>query len=189
MARLIYGMIQSLDGYTEDAHGAFGWGAPNHEGVHAYINELASSVGTYLYGRRMYETMVYWETAELTADQPETIRDWARQWRAAEKIVYSRTLTAPRSARTRIEREFDPDVVRRLKAETPHDMTVDGPALAASALRHGLVDELQMIVCPVVVGGGKRFFPDNLRMNVTLTEQRRFDNGVVVSRYAIGVAS
>jgi dihydrofolate reductase len=129
-------MLTSLDGYTEDARGAFGWGAPEDEEVHSYIDELASSVGTYLYGRRMYETMVYWETAQAP-DQPQFIRDWARQWRAAEKVVYSRTLDQPRSARTRIEREFDGDAVRRLKAESPHDIIVAGPGLAAEAVRLG----------------------------------------------------
>ena len=185
MAKLIYGMITSLDGYTEDEHGRFGWGAPDNEGVHSYINELASSVGTYLYGRRMYETMVFWETALTIPDQPHFIRDWARQWQAAEKIVYSRTLSEPRSARTRIEREFDPDAVRRLKADSQHDITVDGPELATQAIRSGLVDEFQMIINPVVVGGGKRFFPDGVRMNLELVEQRRFGNGVVVLRYAV----
>lgn len=152
MARLIYGMITSLDEYTEDERGAFGWGAPEDEGVHAYISELASSVGTYLYGRKMYETMVYWETADAIADQPQVVRDWTRQWQAAQKIVYSKTLTAPRSARTRIEREFDGDAVRRLKADSLHDITVDGPGLAAQAIRLGLVDEFQMIVSPAIGG-------------------------------------
>lgn len=177
--------MTSLDGYTEDERGAFGWGAPEDEGVHSYINELGSSVGTYLYGRRMYETMVYWETADATPDQPPFIRDWARQWQAAEKIVYSRTLTAPRSARTRIEREFDGDAVRRLKADNPHDITVDGPELAAEAIRLGLIDEFQMIVCPLIVGGGKRFFPHGVRLDLELMEERRFGNAVVVLRYAV----
>jgi dihydrofolate reductase len=185
MARLIYSMIQSLDGYTEDEHGDFSWGAPEDEDVHSYVNELASSVGTYLYGRRMYETMVYWETAHTILDQPQVVLDWARQWQAAEKIVYSRTLAEPRSARTRIEREFDPDAVRRLKADAEHDITVDGPELAAQAIRAGLVDEVQMIVCPVVVGGGKRFFPDGVRLNLELVEERRFGNGVVILRYTV----
>ena len=185
MARLIYGMIQSLDGYTEDEHGRFGWGAPEDEEVHACVNELASSVGTYLYGRRMYETRVYWETAHPIPDQPRVELDWARQWRAAEKVVYSRTLAEPRSERTRIEREFDPDAVRRLKADAGHDILVAGPGLAAQALRAGLVDELQMIVCPVVVGGGKRFFPDGVRLDLELVEERRFGNGVVVLRHAV----
>jgi dihydrofolate reductase len=185
MAKLIYSMIMSLDGYTEDEHGDFGWGAPEDEEVHSYVNELASSVGAYLYGRRMYETMVYWETAHTIPDQPQFVLDWARQWQAAEKIVYSRTLAEPRSARTRIEREFDPDAVRRLKAGAEHDITVDGPELAAQAIRAGLVDEFQMIVCPVVVGGGTRFFPGGVRLDLELVEERRFGNGVVVLRYAV----
>jgi len=185
MAKLIYSMLMSLDGYIEDAQGDFGWGAPDDETVHSYINKLASSVGTYLCGRRMYETMVYWETAHTIPDQPPFILDWARQWQVAEKIVYSRTLTEPRSARTRIEREFDPDAVRRLKASSEHDITVDGPELAAQAIRAGLVDEIQMIIFPVVVGGGKRFFPDGVRLNLELVEERRFDSGVVVLQYAV----
>lgn len=184
MATLIYSMLMSLDGYTEDEHGNFGWGAPEDEEVHSYVNQLASSVGTYLYGRRMYETMVYWETAHAIPDKPRFVLDWARQWQAAEKIVYSRTLAEPRSARTRIEREFDPDAVRRLKADAEHDITVDGPELAAQAVRAGLVDEFQMIVCPVIVGGGKRFFPDGVRLDLELIEDRRFGNGVIVLRYA-----
>jgi dihydrofolate reductase len=185
MGRLIYSMIQSLDGYTEDAQGDFGWGAPEDAAVHTFVNELASSVGTYLYGRRMYETMVYWETAHTLPDQPQHELDWARQWQAAEKVVYSRTLAEPRSARTRIEREFDPEAVRRLKAAAAHDLTVDGPELAAQALRAGLVDEIPMIACPVVVGGGKRFFPDGVQLNLELQEERRFSSGVVVLRYAV----
>jgi dihydrofolate reductase len=185
MAKLIYSMLTSLDGYTEDEHGDFGWGAPADEEVHSYINELASSVGTYLYGRRMYETMVYWETAHTIADQPPFVLDWARQWQAAEKIVYSRTLAEPRSARTRIEREFDPDGALRLKANANHDLTVDGPELAGHAIRAGLVDEFQMIVCPVIVGGGKRFFPDGVRLDLDRLEERRFGNGVAALRYAV----
>ena len=185
MARLIYSMIMSLDGYVEDEHGDFGWGAPEDGAVHSYINELASSVGTYLYGRRMYETMVYWETAHTVPDQPQVVLDWARQWQAAEKIVYSRTLAEPRSARTRIEREFDPNAVRQLKAGAQHDITVDGPELAAQAIRAGLVDEFQLIVCPAIVGGGKRFFPEGVRLDLELAEERRFGSGVVVLRYTV----
>lgn len=185
MAKLIYSMLTSLDGYTEDAQDDFGWGVPEDEEVHSYINTLASSFGTYLYGRRMYETMVYWETAHTLPDQPQVVLDFARQWQAAEKIVYSRTLTEPRSARTRIEREFDPDWVRRLKSQSAHDITVDGPELAAQAIRAGLVDEFQVIVCPVVVGGGKRFFPDGVRLELELVEERRFGNGVVILRYVV----
>jgi dihydrofolate reductase len=185
MAKLIFSMFTSLDGYMEDEHGDFGWGAPDDEELHSYVNELASSVGTYLYGRRMYETMVYWETAHTIPDQPQFVLDWARQWQAAEKVVYSRTLAEPRSARTRIEREFDPDAVRRLKAGATQDMTIDGPELAAQAIRAGLVDEFQVIICPVVVGGGKQFFPDGVRLDLELLGERRFGNGVVILRYAV----
>jgi dihydrofolate reductase len=154
--------------------------------VHSYVNELASPVGTYLYGRRMYETMVYWETAPAIPGQPQFVLDWARQWQAAEKIVYSRTLAEPRGARTRIEREFDPDAVRRLKASAEQDTIVAGPELAAQAVRASLVDEFQMIVCPVIVGGGKRFFRDDIRLDLELIEVRSFGNDVVVLRYSVG---
>lgn len=184
MAKLIYSMLTSLDGYTEDEHGDFGWAEPNDD-VLSYITELIAPVGTYLYGRRMYETMVYWETAHTLPDQPTAVLDWTRQWQAAEKIVYSRTLAGPRSARTRIERDFDPEAVRRLKADSGHDITVDGPELAAQAIKAALVDEFQMIVCPVVLGGGKRFFPDGVRLNLALVEKRGFDSGMLVVRYAV----
>jgi dihydrofolate reductase len=185
MARLIYSMLTSLDGYTEDANGKYGWGAPLDAEVHTYINELGSSVGTYLYGRRMYDVMVYWETADTIPNQPPFVLEWARQWKAADKIVYSRTLTEPRSARTRIEREFDAEAVRRLKESAEDDITVDGPELASHAIRAGIVDEIHMIVCPVVVGGGKRFFPDDVRLELDLLEERRFVNGVAALRYAV----
>jgi dihydrofolate reductase len=185
MGKLIYSMLISLDGYTEDEHGQFGWGAPEDEVVHSYINELGSSFGTYLYGRRMYETMVYWEIAHTVPDQPQFVLDFARQWQSADKIVYSRSLAEPRSARTRIERDFNADAVRRLKADAERDMTVDGPELAAHALRAGLVDEFQMILCPVDVGGGKRFFPDSVRLDLELVDERRFRNGVLILRYTL----
>jgi dihydrofolate reductase len=185
MGKLIYSTLMSVDGYVEDEQGRFGWGAPEDEEVHSYINQLGSSIGTYLYGRRMYETMVYWETAHTVPNQPQFVLEWARQWQAAEKIVYSRTLTAPRSARTRIEREFDPDVVRRLKDEVRQDLAIDGPELAAHALRASLVDELHMIVCPVVVGAGKRFFPDRVRLKLEMVSERRFRQGVVILQYAV----
>jgi dihydrofolate reductase len=184
MAKLIYLMNTSLDGYVEDAQGGFGWTVPNEE-VNGYINELTSSVGTYLYGRKMYDAMVYWETGYTAHALPQFLLDWARQWQAAEKIVYSRTLDEPRTARTRIEREFNPDAVRRLKTHAARDLTVNGPDLAAHALRAGLVDEVQMFVCPVVVGGGKRFFPDGVRSDLELIEERAFSNGVVAVRYAV----
>jgi dihydrofolate reductase len=185
MARLIYSMMISLDGYTEDEQGRFGWGAPADEEVHAYVNALAASVGTYLYGRRMYETMVYWETADALPDQPPVEREWTRQWKAAEKIVYSSTLAEPSSGRTRIERTFDAEAVRRLKADATHDLTVNGPELAGHAMRAGLVDEIHPIVCPVLVGGGRRFFPDGVRSKLELVDERRFGSGVAALRYAV----
>lgn len=184
MAKLIYSMITSLDGYTEDKQGNFEWSAPDEE-VHSYVNDLTSSVGLYLYGRKMYETMVYWETAHLIPDQPEYILDWARQWQAADKIVYSSTLTEPSSARTTIKREFDPDAVRKIKKDANSDITIDGPELASHALKAGLVDEIHMIACPVVVGGGKRFFPDDVGLDLELVGNRRFGNGVVILRYTV----
>ncbi len=185
MVKLIHSMLMSLDGYTEDEQGRFGWGAPENEEVHSYINTLGASIRTYLYGRKMYETMVYWETAHTIPGQPQFVLDWARQWQGAEKIVYSRTLTESRSARTWIEREFNPDAVRQLKANAKHDISVDGPELAAHAIKAGLVDEFQMIVCPVIVGGGKRFFPDGVRLDLELLEERRFGNGVLILRYGV----
>jgi dihydrofolate reductase len=185
MAKLIYSMLMSLDGYTEDERGTFGWGAPEDEEVHSYVNELGRAFGTYLYGRRMYETMVYWETAHTVPDQPPVVLEWARQWQAADKIVYSRTLTEASSARTRIEHDFEPGAVRRLKAAAQRDLTVDGPELAGQAMKAGLIDELQMIICPVLVGGGKRFFPNGVRQSLELLEERRFRKGVVVLRYAV----
>ena len=184
-AKLIYSMLMSLDGYTEDANGKFGWGAPEDEEVHAYINELGSSIGTYLYGRKMYDTMVYWETADREPNMPKVALDWARQWQAADKIVFSRTLTEPRSARTRIEHEFNADRVRQIKANATRDISVDGPELAAQAIKAGLVDEFHLIVCPVIVGGGKRFFPNDVRLDLTLLEEKKFDSGVMVIRYAV----
>lgn len=182
---LIYSMLMSADGYVEDERGLFAFAAPDEE-VNHYINQLISSVDTYLYGRRMYESMVYWETAHTVPNLPQFLRDWTRHWQAAEKIVYSRTLDEPRSARTRIERELDPDAVRRLKATAGHDITVSGPGLAAHALRAGLVDELHMFVCPAVVGAGKPFFPDRVPLKLELVDEQRFRNGVVALRYALG---
>jgi dihydrofolate reductase len=185
MAKLIYLMNTSLDGYTEDEHGRFDWGVAEDEELHSGICEFVSSFRTCLYGRKMYETMAYWETADQVRDQPRFLLEFARQWQAAEKIVYSRTVAEPRSARTRIEREFDPNAVRRLKADAEHDISVNGSELAAQAIRAGLVDEFQMIVHPVVVGGGKRFFPEGGRLDLDLVEERRFPKGVIVLRYAV----
>ena len=183
MGRLIYSMLTSLDGYTEDAGGDFSWAMPDEE-VHEAVNALAAPLGTYLYGRKMYEVMTYWETVDL-ASEPAAVADWARQWRAAEKVVFSRTPKEPRSERTRIEREFDGEAIRRLKDSLPQDLCVAGPTLAAHALRAGLVDELQQVIFPVIVGGGRRFLPDDLRLDLTLLEERRLTkSGVVLLRYA-----
>ena len=159
MAKLIYSAITSLDGYVEDAAGNFDWGGPDRE-VHAFINDLERPIGTYLYGRRMYETMVYWESVDTGPDQPAVSRDFAEIWRAAEKIVYSRTLPTVASAKTRIERELDPDTVRRLKDAAPADISIGGAELAGQALALGLVDECHLFLGPILVGGGKRALPD-----------------------------
>jgi dihydrofolate reductase len=182
MATLIYSMITSLDGYAEAAEGDLGTGADDPE-VHTFIGDVFRPVGTYLYGRRMYETMVFWETVDREPDVPAHILQYARDWQAAEKIVYSTTLDSVSSARTRIERTFDPDAVRRLKAEAGHDLTVDGPDLAAQAIAAGLVDEYHLFMTTSVVGGGKRFFPDGVRLDLSLVEERAFASGLVYARY------
>jgi dihydrofolate reductase len=184
VARLIYAALCSLDGYTEDETGSFEWAAPSAE-VHAFVNDLERPIGTYLYGRRMYETMVYWETAATGEDQPNVMRDYARIWQAADKVVYSSTLDAVSSARTRLEREFDPDAVRRLKQAAGRDVTVGGPGLAAHALAAGLVDECHLFLNPVVVGGGTRALPAGLRLELELLDEHRFGNGVVYLRYRV----
>jgi dihydrofolate reductase len=168
MAKLIYSAITSLDGYVADEDGNFDWAAPDEE-VHCFVNNLERAVGTYLYGRRMYEVMAYWETVPPAA-QPPFIEDFAKIWQAAEKIVYSKTLETVSSARTRIERNFDPEAVRQLKASVERDLTVGGPDLAAQAIEAGLVDESHLFVTPILVGGGKRAFPDNVRLKLELLE-------------------
>ena len=176
---LIYSMIASLDGYTADADGKFDWAAPDEE-VYAFINDLERGTGTYLYGRRMYEVMLYWETVSLEGQSPAG-RDYAAIWRSADKIVYSTTLRAASSARPRIEPRFDPEAVRGLKRHG--DVSIAGPGLAASAIRAGLVDEYRLLVTPVVVGGGTSAFPDGVRAGLDLVDQRRFASGVVYLRY------
>lgn len=183
MARLIYSMITSLDGYAEAAEGGLGEGAADDAEVHSFIGDLFRPVGTYLYGRRMYETMVFWETAHAEPDIPPHILQYARDWQAAEKIVYSTTLKSVSSTKTRIERSFDPDAVRRLKAESDRDLTIDGPTLAAQAIAAGLVDEYHLFITTTVVGGGKRFFPDGVRLDLELVDQRAFDSGLIYARY------
>jgi dihydrofolate reductase len=186
MAKLIYSAIASLDGYVEDEAGNIDWAAPDGE-VHAFVNDLERPIGTYLYGRRMYETMVYWEGVNTGTDQPAVIRDFAEIWRAAEKIVYSRTLHTVSSARTRIERDLDPDAVRRLKETSKADITIGGAELAGQALAWGLVDECHLFLGPIVVGGGKRALPDNIRAQLELLDERRFRSGVVHLRYRVSV--
>ena len=182
MAKLIYTAIESLDGYVADEDGNFDWAAPDEE-VHAFVNDLERPVGTYLYGRRMYETMVYWETAHTVADQPPVVRDFTEIWQAADKIVYSRTLERVSSAKTRIERAFDPEAVRQMKAVEGRDLTVGGPDLAAQAIKAGLVDEYHLFVMPIVVGGGKQSLPDNVQLKLELLDERRFGSGVVHLHY------
>jgi dihydrofolate reductase len=181
MAKLIYIAITSLDGYVEDERGVFDWAAPDEE-VHTFVNDLLRPIDTYLYGRRMYETMVAWETMDTAAQAPFT-RDFAQIWRAAEKVVYSKTLKTVSSARTRIERDFDVEAVRRTKTLAERDITVAGPNLAAHAIKAGLVDEYHLIISPVLVGGGKRALPDDVRSGLELLHERCFGNGVVHLHY------
>jgi len=181
MATLLYTGITSLDGYVADKDGNFDWSVPDEE-VHTFVNDLERPIGTHLCGRRMYEVMVAWETISL-AGQPPFMRDFAQIWRAADKVVYSRTLETVSSARTRIERDFDPEAVRRMRAGAGRDLSVGGPDLAARAIRAGLVDELHLFVSPVVVGGGKQFLPDDARCELELLDERRFGNGVVHLHY------
>jgi dihydrofolate reductase len=183
VANLIYSAIASLDGYVEDASGSFDWAAPDEE-VHAFVNDLQRPIGTDLYGRRMYETMVFWETAGLD-DDPEVIRDFGSLWRAADKIVFSKTLTAVTSARTRIERDFDPDAIRRMKQSADADLAVGGADLAGQALAAGLVDEIQLFFVPMIVGGGKRALPADIRARLRLIVTRGFASGVVYAHYAV----
>jgi dihydrofolate reductase len=181
VAKLIYSAIASLDGYVADEEGKFDWAAPDAE-VHSFVNELERPIGTYLYGRRMYEVMAYWETADTLAGPPPE-REFAEIWQAADKIVYSKKLEQPSTARTRVERGFDPEAIRRLKASAERDLSVGGPKLAAEALKAGLVDELHLFVTPIVVGGGNPWLPDGVRVQLELLDERRFGSGVVYLRY------
>jgi dihydrofolate reductase len=181
MARLIYSALASLDGYVADEDGKFDWAAPDEE-VHSFLNDSERDVGTFLLGRRTYEALVGWDTMPLD-DRPGFIRDFAALWRAADKVVYSKTLEAASTARTRIERKFDPEAVRRMKAEAERDLSIGGPHLAAQAIRAGLVDELHLYLNPLVVGGGNQALPDGVRVRLELLDERRFGNGVVFLRY------
>lgn len=182
MGELIYVTIASLDGYMEDESGDFEWSAPDEE-VHAFINELERPVGTYLYGRRMYEVMRVWETPEALPDATPAMLEFGDVWRAADKVVYSRTLETVTTDRTRLERDFDAGAVRELKASAERDLTIGGPELAAHAIRAGLVDEYQLFVVPVLLGGGIRSMPDGVRAELELVDERRFEGGFVYLRY------
>jgi len=182
VAKLIYSAIASLDGYIADEDGNFDWAVPDEE-VHAFVNDLARPLGTYLYGRRMYEMMVGWETDSTLAEHSPLMRDFAETWQAAENVVYSKTLEAVSTASTRIERDFDPEAVRQVKASAGRDVVVGGAELAAQAFRTGLVDECHLFVAPIVVGGGKRSLPDNARVKLELLGERRFGNGMVYLHY------
>ena len=188
MAKLIYSAITSLDGYIADKDGNFAWAEPGEE-VHAFVNDLERPVGTYLYGRRMYETMVYWETAHKLADQTPVERDYTVLWQAADKIVYSRTLQTVSSERTRIERHFDPEAVRQMKAAAERDISVGGADLAGQAIWAGLVDECHLFVGPVLVGGGTSAFPDDVRQQMELLAERRFRNGMVHLHYRTSITA
>jgi dihydrofolate reductase len=184
LARLIYSAIASVDGYVEDEQGKFDWAAPDEE-VHAFVNHLERPIATHLYGRRMYETMVYWETVSTGGDQAAVTRDFAEIWRAAEKVVYSRTLRTVSSKRTRIEREFDAAAIKRLKESSRSDITIGGAELAGRAIAEGLVDECHLFLGPVLVGGGKRALPAGVHAELELLDERRFRSGVVYLRYRL----
>jgi len=183
--KLIYSAIASLDGFVADENGDFGWSVPDEE-VHAFVNDLERPIGTYLYGRRMYETMAYWESNGDEPEQPAHIRDYAEIWRAADKVVYSRTLDRPTTERTRIESTFDPKAVAELKEASDSDISIGGPELAAQALRAGLVDELRLDLAPVIVGSGNPALPSDFRLDLELLDERRFASGTVHLRYRIG---
>jgi dihydrofolate reductase len=185
MAKLTYATICSLDGYIAEP-GVSDWAMPDEE-VHQFVNDLERPIGTYLYGRRMYEMMVFWETAGAAPDEPPVFHDYAEIWRASDKVVYSRTLQEVSTARTRIEREFDPDAVRRLKQSAAADIAIAGPELAAQAIRAGLVDECRLLLCPVVAGAGKRALPNMARGQLELLDERRFSSGVVHVHYRVSV--
>jgi dihydrofolate reductase len=188
MAKLIYSAISSLDGYIEDPHGNFDWAMPDEE-VHSFINNLERSAGTYLLGRRMYETMMVWETdPDLAADSPLT-EDYAAIWQAANKIVYSKTLQTISTFKTQLERSFDPEAIRQLKADNEQNISIGGPELAAHAFRAGLIDEVHLFLIPILVGGGKAALPDNVRLELELLAERRFRNGTIYLRYRTKLGS
>jgi len=184
MARLIYSAITSLDGYVADEKGNFDWAVPDEE-VHRFVNDLERPIGTYLYGRRLYAVMAFWETAHTLLDQPSFILDYTKIWQAADKVVYSKTLAAVSTAKTRLERNFDPDAVRLMKAQAPSDISVGGPDLAAQAIKAGLVDDYHLFLMPILVGSGKRSLPDDVAVRLELMDEYRFKSGVVHLHYRI----
>jgi dihydrofolate reductase len=181
LSKLIYSAIASLDGYVVDAAGNFEWAAPDEE-VHAFVNDLERPIGTYLYGRRMYEVMAFWE-ADASTHQLAVTRDYAQIWQAADKVVFSSTLRAATTTRTRIQRTFDPAAIARLKETTGHDISIGGPTLAGHALAAGLIDECHLFLTPVVVGSGTPAFPHDQRVSLQLLDERRFASGVVHLHY------
>ncbi|MCU1228752.1 MAG: bifunctional deaminase-reductase domain protein [Acidobacteria bacterium] len=185
MPKLIYSAILSLDGYVADENGRFDWAAPDEE-VHAFVNDLERSIGTYLYGRRMYETMVAWESPEIVRGQSAVMRDFAEIWKAADKVVYSRTLDKVSSAKTRLERDLNPEAVRRMKAQAARDLSIGGPELASHAIKAGLVDECHLLLAPIVVGGGNPALPRNARFELELLNERRFRSGFIHLHYRLG---
>ena len=182
MAKLIYSAICSLDGYVADEDGDFSWARPDDE-LHSFVNDLERPIGTYLYGRRMYETMVFWETAEVSPDQCDPASEYADIWRAAEKVVFSRTLDQVTSAKTSLEREFDAEKTQRLKGEEEQDIGIGGPGLATEAIRAGLVDEYHLFINPIVVGGGTAALPSGALVQLELVDERRFGSGVIHLHY------
>jgi dihydrofolate reductase len=178
MARLVYSTLMSLDGYIADENGNFDWAVPSDE-VHAFVNDLLRPIGTHLYGRRLYEVMQVWETIDALPDLPAVALEFAPIWQAADKVVYSRSLEAVSTARTRLERSFDPDEVRRMKDTSDRDLLIGGAGLAAAAFAADLVDDIHLFLGPVLVGGGTRALPDGIRLDLELVEERRFANGMV----------
>jgi len=188
VAKLSYTAIMSLDGYVADEKGKWDWAQPDEE-VHRFVNDLERPVGTHLYGRRLYEVMRAWEDPSLVAGQPRFMHDYAEIWQAADKIVYSKTLEAASTARTRIERDFDAEAVRELKTNAAREISVGGAELAAQAITAGLVDEFHFFLAPAVVGGGKRALPDGVRLDVRLVGEHRFGSGFVHLHYRSGRSS
>jgi dihydrofolate reductase len=185
MAKLIYTAIMSLDGYVADKSDNFDWAVPD-EVVHTFVNDMERPIGTYLYGRRLYEVMVGWETVDAQSDQPPYILDYAKIWQAASKILFSKTLETVSSSHTRIERDFDPDIVRKMKETSRRDLSVGGPNIAAQAIKAGLIDEYHFFVTPILIGTGKRFFPDEVQLKLKLLDECRFGNGMVHLHYGTG---